>query len=127
MAGWLSNHPEIVVVSRDRGAGYGRAASKDASQAIQVAGRWHLMENASAVFLEAVRRSMQAIRRVLGSTFINPALPASAERIQHDGFQRRQNNSEPIKAATASGKLIKEITRSTGRRAAGLVRERCGR
>ena len=80
VAAWLANHPEITVVSRDRGAGYGQAASKGAPQAVQVADRWHLMENASASFLEAVRRSMKAIRQVLGSTVIDPALLTCAER-----------------------------------------------
>ena len=52
---WLSRHPEITVISRDRGGGYGQAATRAAPQAVQVADRWHLMENASAAFLEAVR------------------------------------------------------------------------
>ena len=112
---WLAAHTEIAVVSRDRGAGYGRAASRGAPQAIQVADRWHLMENASAAFLEAVRRSMRAVRQVLGSTVIDPALLTSAERIQYDGFQRRQDNSQAIKALAAAGRSIKEITRATGR------------
>ena len=112
---WLAAHREIAVVSRDRGAGYGRAASRGAPQAMQVADRWHLMENASAAFLDAVRQSMRAIRQVLGSTIIDPALLTSAERIQYDGFQRRQDSSQAIKALAASGKSIKEITRSTGR------------
>jgi transposase len=75
---WLAAHREIAVVPRDRGAGYGRAASRGAPQAIQVADRWHLMENASAAFVDAVRRSMRAIRQVLGSTVIDPALLTSA-------------------------------------------------
>ena len=112
---WLAAHPEIALVSRDRGAGYGRAASKGAPQAIQVADRWHLMENASAAFLEAVRRSMRAIRQVLGSTVIDPALLTSAERIQYDGFLRRQESSGTIKAPARSGTSIKEIARRIGR------------
>jgi transposase len=39
VATWLAAHPEIVVVSRDRGASYGQAAAKGAPQAIQVADR----------------------------------------------------------------------------------------
>ena len=70
------------------------------------------MANASAAFLDAVRPSMRAIRQVLGSTIIDPALLTSAERIQYDGFQRRQDSSQAIKALAASGKSIKEITRS---------------
>ena len=85
MAAWLAAHPEIAVVSRDRGAGYGRAASRGAPQAIQIADRWHLMENASAAFLEAVRRSMRAIRQVLGYTVIDPALLTSAANTRTHG------------------------------------------
>jgi len=69
---WLSHHPEVRVISRDRGGGYGQAATRAAPQAVQVADRWHLMENASAAFLEAVRRSMRPIRMALGSTAIDP-------------------------------------------------------
>jgi len=32
--GWLEAHPEITVVSRDRGGGYGQAAAKAAPQAM---------------------------------------------------------------------------------------------
>jgi transposase len=115
VAAWLAAHPEITVVSRDRGAGYGQAASKGAPQAVQVADRWHLMENASAAFLEAVRRSMKAIRQALGSTVIDPALLTCAERIQYEGFLRRQEDSLGIKALAEAGKSIKEIARSMGR------------
>lgn len=115
VAAWLADHPEITVVSRDRGAGYGQAASKGAPQAVQVADRWHLMENASTAFLEAVRRSMKGIRQVLGSTVIDPALLTCAERIQYEGFLRRQDDSQRIKALAEAGKSIKQITRSTGR------------
>jgi transposase len=71
---WLAEHPEIKIVSRDRGGGYGEAAAKALPEAIQVADRWHLMENASAAFLDAVRRSMRGIRTAIGATTINPAL-----------------------------------------------------
>ncbi len=61
---WLAAHPGIAIVSRDRGGGYGQAASRAAPQAMQVADRWHLMENASAAFLQAVRQSMRCIKRL---------------------------------------------------------------
>ncbi len=112
---WLSAHPEITVVSRDRGGSYGQAAANGAPQAVQVADRWHLMENASAAFLEAVRRSMRPIRQALGSTVVDPALLTSAERIQYDGFLRRQESNQIIRRLAGAGRSIKEITRQTGR------------
>lgn len=55
-------------------------------QATQVADRWHLMENASHAFLDAVRKSMLQVRVAVGSATINPDLLTAAERIQYDGF-----------------------------------------
>jgi len=115
VADWLAAHPEITVVSRDRGGGYGPAAAKGAPHAVQVADRWHLMENASAAFLEAVRRSTRAIRQALGSTIVNPDLLSCAERLQYEGFIRRQENNQIIKELASTGTSIKEITRRTGR------------
>jgi transposase len=108
---WLSCHPEVRVISRDRGAGYGQAATRAAPQAVQVADRWHLMENASAAFLEAVRRSMRPIRIALGSTTIEPALLTHAERLQHDGYLRREEAYGVIRGLAKTGTPIKEIMR----------------
>jgi transposase len=112
---WLAAHPEIVVVSRDRGGGYGQAAARAAPQAVQVADRWHLMENASAAFLEAVRRSMRQIRQVLGAAVIDPAMLTCAERLQYDGFLRRQESNQAIRDLARAGASIKETVRQTGR------------
>ena len=58
--------------------------------AVQVADRWHLMENASAAFLNAVRRSMQAIRKAVGVGVVDPASLSAAERRQHSGWLLRE-------------------------------------
>lgn len=70
------------MVSRDRGGGYGEATARAPPDAIQVADRWHLMENASAAFLEAVSKSMKAIRAALGATIVDPQPLTAAERLQ---------------------------------------------
>jgi transposase len=112
---WLSRYPEITVISRDRGGGYGQAAIRAAPQAMQVADRWHLMENASAAFLEAVRRSMRPVRMALGSVTIDPVLLTHAERLQHEGYLRREEAYGIIRALAGAGTPIKEIVRRTGR------------
>ena len=75
---WLSEQPQITIVSRDRGGGYAVAAAKALPNAIQVADRWHLMENASHAFLDAVRKSMRQVRAAIGAATINPKLLTSA-------------------------------------------------
>jgi transposase len=111
---WLVGHPNIKVLSRDRGGGYGEAASKALPTVIQVADRWHLMENASAAFLSAVRKSMRPIRAMIGATTINPDLLTCAERLQYEGYLRREEANAAILALSKGGAGIKEIVRKTG-------------
>ena len=111
---WLADHAEIRIISRDRGGGYGEAAAKALPDAIQVADRWHLMENASAAFLDAVRKSMRAIRTAIGATTINPALLTCAEKLQYEGYLRREETNAAIMKLSGDGISIKEIVRRTG-------------
>ena len=111
---WLAGHPAINIVSRDRGGGYGEAATAALPGTIQVADRWHLMENASTAFLIAVRKSMRPIRATIGATTINPELLTCAERLQYEGFLRREETSASILAMHKGGAAIKQIVRLTG-------------
>src|SRR5271166_1734073 len=95
-AAWFEQHQEITVIARDRGGGYGEAAAKALPHATQVADRWHLMENASRAFLDAVRKSMRQIRSAIGAATINPALLTAAERIQYDGYLHREETNTAI-------------------------------
>jgi transposase len=90
-------------------------------EAIQVADRWHLMENASAAFLTAVRRSMQTVRKAVGVNVVNPTVLTCAERRQHSGWLRREEENTAILALATQGMSIKEIVRQTGK-SRGLVR-----
>jgi transposase len=119
---WLVQHPSIAVIARDRGAGYKQAATDGRPEAIQVADRWHLMENASAAFLNAVRRSMHAIRKAVGVGAVDPASLSAAERRQHSGWLLREAENAAILALAAQGVAIKEIMRRTDK-SRGLIRQ----
>lgn len=111
---WFSGQPQIAVVARDRGGSYALAAKKALPLAIQVADRWHLMENASHAFLDAVRKSMRHIRVAIGAAKVDPDLLTAAETIQYEGYLRREETNAVILGLAKDGVTIKEIVRRTG-------------
>lgn len=119
---WLGAQPQISVVARDRGGGYAQAAAKALPMAVQVADRWHLMENASRAFLDAVRKSMRQIRAALGTATIDPDLLTAAERLQYEGYLRREEANDAILSLAKEGIPIREIVRRTGH-SRGVVRK----
>jgi transposase len=118
---WLAAQPQIAIVARDRGGAYSLAATKALPQAIQVADRWHLMENASHAFLDAVRKSMRQIRSAIGAATVDPDLLTAAERIQYEGYLRREDANAAILMRAKNGASVKQIVRETGH-SRGLVR-----
>ena len=114
VAAWLTDRPTIRVIARDRAAAYRQAADEGRPDALQVADRWHLMENASAAFRDAVRQSLPLIRGAVGRTEIDRSLLSYAQRRQHDGFLRRDEVTTAISRLVSAGIPIKEIVRRTG-------------
>ena len=111
---WLARHPGVEIVARDRDGGYGRAVSRALPNAVQVADRWHLLDNCGKAFLAAVRRSMPDIRKAFGSRAIDPALLTGAERLLYEGFQRRQQTNSTVQRMAGDGVPIKQVVRMTG-------------
>ncbi len=119
---WLSGQQQIAIVARDRGGGYALAAANASPEATQVADRWHLMENASRAFLDAVRKSMRQIRSAIDAATVNPELLTAAERPQYNGYLRREEENAAINKLAGERVPIKEIVRRTGL-SRGLVRK----
>ena len=111
---WLVQQPQIEIVARDRGGGYAQAAAQALPHAGQVADFWHLMENASHALLDAVRKSMRQVRMAIGTATIISKLLAAAERLQYEGYLRREEANAVILGFVREGVSIKEIVRLTG-------------
>jgi transposase len=57
---------------------------------------------------------MRQIRNAIGGTTIHPALLTAAERIQYEGYLRREETNAAILALLKDGMPIKQIARRTG-------------
>src|SRR5215469_13320089 len=62
-AAWMAAHPEIELVSRDRGGDYAAAATAGAPQAVQCADRFHLLKNLGEALEGLLARHLAALRR----------------------------------------------------------------
>ena len=61
-AAWMATHPEIVLVSRDRGGDYASAVVSGAPQAIQCADRFHLLKNLGEALEGVLARHLAVYR-----------------------------------------------------------------
>ncbi|MBO0796410.1 MAG: ISL3 family transposase, partial [Ktedonobacteraceae bacterium] len=65
VAAWMQAHPEIDLVSRDRGTDYATAATQGAPQATQVADRFHLAKNLTEIAEVVLARIRPEIRKAV--------------------------------------------------------------
>ena len=59
---WLHRHPDVRIISRDRGGDYAAAARFGAPHAEQVADRFHLLLNAGEVMERFLTRQHGSLR-----------------------------------------------------------------
>ena len=81
---------------------------------MQVADRWHLLENSGAAFLAAVRHALPDIRKAVGAQKLDPEILTAAERLQYEGFLRRQHTNRMVRQMAGDGVPLKRIVRLTG-------------
>jgi transposase len=122
LATWLEAHPGVEVIARDRSTEYARGAKDGAPAAMQVADRWHLLQN----IREALERELTALRSRLARLELPSECPAatprgrlkpvsSTERArQQQSRAERLARYERVKQLATAGVTQREIARLVG-------------
>ncbi len=76
---WMSAHPEIDLVSRDRGGEYASAAAAGAPQALQCADRFHILKNLRESLEGLLARYLAAKRQKKTQEILTEPFPAWRE------------------------------------------------
>ncbi|MFF7598500.1 transposase [Streptomyces mirabilis] len=69
---WLQEHPGAEIVCRDRLMAFTKAIRQAAPDALEVADRWHLLQNLSTAVEKTCRRHRDCLRRPSGSEASTP-------------------------------------------------------
>lgn len=122
LAAWLTAHPGVEVICRDRAGCYAEGAARGAPQAIQVADRWHLWHNLGDAVERAVARHRVHLRAAVRPIAdIEPAAhnvttlpaPAPVQRIGRVAERTRQRHAA-IHELLAQGASIRAIAAQLG-------------
>lgn len=127
---WLQAHPSVEIVSRDRGQEYIEGITRGAPQAVQVADRWHLLQNLKNALervLEQNRRCLYAAANVPEEQAEAPVTPeklpppsetesqlTQRQQRQQRTRQKRLERYEAVQQLHQQGWSQREIARELG-------------
>lgn len=127
---WLKEHPGIEVISRDRSGAYAEGAASGAPSTVQVADRFHLLQNASEALdgmLRGRRLDIEEAEPQEDATTeescevhpveepVQPERPLSAtKRYQAERREARRARWEKVRALREAGIGIRQIARDMG-------------
>jgi transposase len=100
---WLAAHPGVELVSRDRASSYSQAATEAASQAQQVADRWHLLKNVREAIERVLDRHLPIVTEALKPSDPDPGkvepTPADEPSPALDPVAEETSSNSPRKEA----------------------------
>jgi transposase len=94
---WLRSHPGVLVINRDRSTEFARGASDGAPEAVQIADRFHILQN----LREACERALKRLHAELIEQRKASGLPAAVR------YKRRRSQTEM--AASKVARLRRQV------------------
>jgi transposase len=123
---WLQAHPGVEVFSRDRAAAYAEAARKGAPQAVQVADRWHLLQNLVEALERCLVQYSSALKVARGTAEAVPGLLPNAvepelvpwqqraEAVRQQKHASKVERYEQMRTLQAAGFTVVDIAQMVG-------------
>ena len=129
LADWLKEHPGVEVISRDRSKAYKSGASEGSPDALQIADRFHLLQNLEEVLENVFSSHSQVIKTVeytllkatlaehqdteaMSQPVVKPQVDPNSRKAQNRA--RRLEKYEQTHALRKQGYLIKDIAHHLG-------------
>lgn len=121
---WLKEHPGVEILSRDRSKTYRRGMNNGAPDAIQVADRFHLLQNLQEVIEKVFRGQTSVLKRVEREQLKSEGItlpeskteaPASSRQLKkNQNRARRLEKYEQSHILRKQGHQIKDIAHHLG-------------
>ncbi|MGI0486373.1 ISL3 family transposase [Pantanalinema rosaneae CENA516] len=122
LAEWLQQHPEVQVLSRDRSKSYKQGMTQGAPEAIQVADRFHLLQNLVGVlerFFATQSHTLKAVdlahhQGLAQPQVVPPQPPTAQQQRAQQRRERRLANYEQVHQLRQQGVKVVDIAHHLG-------------